>query len=367
MGDRIMLKRMACVVSALVVGGTVLTGGEAQAQTPTAVEKFYADIYALPAAERQKRLEDAAKKESTVVLLSTTQGQRGLTHLRMFNTRYPYVKVERGELNSPQSVERLIAEETAGRHLSDGTSAGIPDMGSIINELPLIARYPTPATNRVLPQFRSLLDPQNRWLPWFTGEHGISYNTNLVKAADAPKAWTDLCNAKFKGQHSYDPSENVFLSGLYTMLGEDGMKKLLECIGKNDPLIQSGHTARMTLMLAGEHMVQGDGFLFYGTQLYQKNPDKTPFKVAYEAPIMINAEGFLINKNAPNPAGVALFADYLLDDETQKFIHSEFRGVMTLPHPFFPDNVQLVSVGLLDKPVRDRLRGYWDEYVGKKR
>jgi iron(III) transport system substrate-binding protein len=333
----------------------------------SAVEELYARLAALPEAERQKQLEEGAKKEGTVVLLSTTQGQRGVNHLKLFNTKYPFVKVERGELSSPASVERFIAEETANRHLSDGTSAGIPDMGPIITEQPLVASYPTPAENRVLPQFRGLLDPQHRWLPWFTGEHGISYNTNLVKEADAPKQWMDLCNPRFKGQVSFDPSENVYLSGLYTMMGEEGMKKFLECMGKNEPLVQMGHTARMTLMLAGEHAVQGDGFLFYGTQLFQKNPEKTPFKAVYSAPVMINAEGFLISKNAPNPNGVALFADFLLSDDSQKFIRDDFRGVMTMPHPFFPDNVQLVYVGVLEKPIRDRLRGYWDEYIGKKR
>lgn len=354
----------ARVVFLLAVLAVVLPGG---ARAQTAVEKLYADLAKLPAAERQKKMEENVRKEGTVVLLSTTVGQRGVNHLRLFNNRYPNVKVERGELNSPQAVERLIAEETARRSLSDGLSAGIPDMGAIITEMPLVASYPTPAADRVLPQFRGLLDPQHRWLPWFTGEHGISYNTNLVKPEDAPREWMDLCHPRFKGKVSFDPSENVYLSGLYLMMGEEGMKKFLECMGKNDPIIQGGHTARMTVMLAGDHAVQGDGFLFYGTQLQQKNPEKVPFKAVYEAPVMINAEGFLISKNAPNPNGVALFADFLLSDESQKFIHNEFRGVMTLPHPFFPENVQLVAVGLLEKPVRDRLRGYWDEYIGKRR
>jgi hypothetical protein len=30
--------------------------------------------------------------------------------------------------------------------------------------------------------------------------------------------------------------------------------RLLECIGRNDPIVQRGHTQRMELMLAGDHM-----------------------------------------------------------------------------------------------------------------
>jgi hypothetical protein len=45
----------------------------------------------------------------------------------------------------------------------------------------------------------------------------------------------------------------------------------------------------------------------------------------------------------------------------------ENRGTTTRRHAFLPDNVRLVPVGVLDKPTRDRLRGYWDEYIGKRR
>jgi iron(III) transport system substrate-binding protein len=362
-----MLKRIACVLSWMAVCTLVPGSDGSRAQGLTAVEKHYQDLAGMPPAERQKRLEEGALKEGPAVLLSTTPGQRGVNHLKLFNTRYPNVKVERGELNSPAALERIIAEETAGRHLSDGLSAGVQDVGSIVFDNPLVARFPTPVTARILPQFRGLLDSENRWLPWFTAEHGLSYNTNLIKPEDAPKSWMDLCNPKFKGMASYDPYDAGFLAGLYTMLGEEGTKKLLECIGKNSPLIQNGHTARMTLMLAGEHAMQGDGMLFSGVQAHAKAPDKVPFKAVYEAPVMVNAEGFLINKNAPNPNGVALFADFLLSDESQKFVRDEYRGPMTLAHPYFPDNVQVIAVQLMDKPTRERLRGYWEEYVGKKR
>ena len=160
---------------------------------------------ALPAAERQKRLEEGAVKENPAFLLSTTPGQRGVNHLKLFQTKYPNVKIERGELGSQPAMERLIAEETANRHLSSGLSVGIQDVGPIVFDFPLTARYPTPVTAWIQAQYRGLMDPENRWTPWFAGEHGISYNSNLVKPEDAPKDWMALCNPKFKGKASYDP------------------------------------------------------------------------------------------------------------------------------------------------------------------
>jgi iron(III) transport system substrate-binding protein len=363
-----MLKRLACAMAGLLLASALGAGGDgASAQTLSAVEKYYADLATLPAAEREKRMMEGAAKEKAAVLLSTTPGPRGVAHLNLFHAKYPNVKIERGELNSPVALERLIAEEAANRHLSDGLSAGVQDVGSVVEDHDLVARYPTPVTARVLPQYRGLLDPQNRWLPWFTAEHGLSFNTNLIKPEEGPKEWADLCNPKFKGMASYDPFDAGFLAGLYSMLGEEETRKLIECIGKNEPLIQMGHTQRMALMLAGEHAMQGDGFLFIGELEVRKNPGKVPFKAVYSAPVLVNAEGFLINKNAPNPNGVALFADFLLSDETQKFVSEQFRGPMTLPHPYFPAEAKIINVERLDKATRDRLQKYWEQYVGKKR
>ena len=361
------VKHVVVLVAACFAFAGSVPGDRSAARAQTAVERLFSDLAALPVAERQKRIEDGARKEGAVVLIATTAGQRGVNHMKLFQNRYPTLKPERGELNSPEAVERFIAEESAGRHLSDGLSAGIPDMGVIVTEMQLVARYPTPATDRVLPQFRGLLDPENRWIPWFTGEHGISYNSRLVKVEDAPKTWMDLCDPKYKGMISFEPFENVFVSGLYAMMGEEALKRFLECIGRNDPIVQNGHTNRMTLMLAGEHAIQGDGFLFNGTMAYRKSPEKAPFKAVYEAPVLLNAEGFMISKNAPNPHAVALFSDWLLSDDSQGFMFNEFRGVLTMRHPFFPDNVQLIPFGVLDKETRERLKGYWAQYVGNRR
>ena len=44
-----------------------------------------------------------------------------------------------------------------------------------LNRRNLLARYPTPAVEALLPQYRSFIDAENRWIPWFWSEHGIAY------------------------------------------------------------------------------------------------------------------------------------------------------------------------------------------------
>src|SRR5262249_59100081 len=115
----------------------------------------------------------------------------------------------------------------------------------------------------------------------------------------------------FKGSVSYDPAENRFLSGLNAMLGEEKTRALIECIGQNDPIIQRGHTQRMELMLAGDHMLQGDNYLYHGVFMQRKNP-RAPYAIVYDVPILATNDVAVINPAPPNPSSPALFADWTL-------------------------------------------------------
>src|SRR5882724_9540468 len=263
-------------IAAAIAIALTLSGNGVSAQSGpwrlSDVEKIYAELAGLPAPERAKRIEQGARREGKLVLVHTLRGALGAGHVDLFRRRYPFLALDvAGEIGSQDAAERLLAEEAAGRHLTDAIVTAVMDLNELIRRNH-VARYPTPAVEALLPQYRAFIDPESKWIPWFWSEHGISYNTRLVPKDKAPKDWTDLCNPFFKGSVSYDPAENRFLSGLHAMLGEDRTRALLECIGRNDPIIQRGHTQRMELMLAGDHMVQGDNYLYHGVAMTRKNP-----------------------------------------------------------------------------------------------
>jgi ABC-type Fe3+ transport system substrate-binding protein len=140
----------------------------------------------------------------------------------------------------------------------------------------------------------------------------------------------------------------------------------MECIGNNDPIVVRGHPVRTTLMIAGDHAVQGDNFFYDFLSLKLKNPKKVPIQEVYEAPITIFAGAVYINKNTPRPYAAALYTDWILSDESQQFLVSEFRGPVTLPHPFLKDDAQLVVFSYETKEISDQLLGYWNKYVAKR-
>ena len=326
-------------------------------------EQIYKDLTKLSDTERAKRLEDGARKEGKLIFVHTWRGQIARDFVKAFEKRYPSIKVEMSDLGSQDAAERFIAEERTGRHLTDILSLAVPDLAVVLKQN-LVARYPTPATKKILKHYRNFIDPENRWTPWYWSEHGISYNTDLVSATQAPKDWFDLCKPTFKGQVSFDPAETRFLAGLYTMWGEEKTRQWLKCIGENQPIVQTGHTQRLELMLTGDHAVQGDNYLYQGIEAQRKNP-KAPYKIVYTAPILAFAGSMAINKNAQDSYAAALLTDWSLSDEAQNLVAGVLRGPITIKHPYLPDNIKLVTYNIVSEDITNRLHEAWNQYIGR--
>jgi len=336
----------------------------ATAQT-SAADQLYAELAKLPAPERQKRLEDGARREGKLVLIHTMRGNLSVDHVASFKKRFPFLTVElEGDIGSQDAAERLYAEETAGRHLTDVINVALPDLGTLTSKN-MLARFATPTTAAILPPYRGFIDPENRWTPWYWSEHGISYNSRLVPKDKVPTQWMDLCNPFFKDSVSFDPAEDRYLSGLYAIMGEEAVEKLLKCIGENGPIIQRGHTQRIELMLAGDHMVQGDNYLYHGIFIQKKNPS-APYAIVYSAPVMGFAGTAAINRNTPRPHAAALWTDWTLTEESQKYVASLLRGPVALKHPYLPDSAKIVTYNDAPPDVMKRLLGYWNRYVAKR-
>ena len=293
------------------------------------------------------------------------RGSLSINHVALFRKRYPFLNVSlEGDIGSQDAAERLYAEETAGRHLTDLINVALPDLTTLTAK-GMIAHFPMPSIDKVLAPYRGFIDKDGRWTPWYWSEHGISYNSNLVPKDKVPQVWMDLCNSFFKGSVSFDPAEERYLSGLYAIMGEEQTHKLLRCVGANDPIIQRGHTQRIELMLAGDHMVQGDNYLYHGITVKRKNP-RAPYAISYSVPVMGFAGVAAINKNTTRPHAAALWTEWALSEESQKYVASLLRGPVALKHPYLPDDAKIVTYTDAPADVSKRLLDTWNRYVAKR-
>ena len=148
-------------------------------------------------------------------------------------------------------------------------------------------------------------------------------------------------------------------------MGEEETHKLLKCIGANDPIIQRGHTQRIELMLAGDHMVQGDNYLYHGIAVKRKNP-AAPYAISYSVPVMGFAGVAAINSNTARPHAAALWTEWTLSEESQKYVATLLRGPIALKHPYLPDDAKIVTYTDAPADVSKRLLDTWNRYVAKR-
>jgi len=354
-------------LAAAAVAAVLFAGMQpAAAADMTAVEKLYAELGKLDKGAREARLLEGAAKEDTFNLLKSLRGKLGRDHLKLFKKRYPQIKIKMSELGSQDAAERLRSEDAAGRLLTDVVGLSLADMSALIKD-DVPARYPTPANGNILQRYHGFMDKENRWVVWYWSEHGIVYNTNLVKAKDAPKAWMDLCSSKYKGQISFDPPETRFMTSLLNVLGKEKFEKFFECIGKNEPIIMRGHTVRLNLMLAGDHGLAADQYFYKGEEAVLKNPKKAPFKAVYSAEVLATAGANIINQNTPHPYTSALYTDWAVGKESQQYLKSKFRGPVGLTHPYMPDSAVIVAQKYASSETVAYVHAVWKKYMGAKR
>ena len=324
-------------------------------------EKIYADLEKLPASERAAQIEAGARKEGAITLIQTLRSTLGDGQIALFQKRYPFLKVDwTTSLGSPEATERLLAEEAAGRHLTDAVNVAILDFAEVLQQ-DFLARYKSPVDDRVLPPYRKFADPRDRWTLSFWSDRGAIYNTNLVPPDKAPKQWMDLCDPFFKRSIEFDSVEARFVAGLYAVLGEK-LHDFMKCLGKNEPIIARGQF--LTLMLAGDHMVNADSYPYQAIAAQRKDP-LAPVGFMNSLPIISSFGGVGINRNTIHPYAAALFTDWMLSDEAQAYLATSLRGPVTLPHPYLPAGANVVAPDL-PKSLLDPLVEEWKREVERK-
>src|SRR5690349_5525798 len=132
------------IMAALAGAAALLLPHDASAQ-PSAAEQIYAEIAKLPSPERQKRIEEGARKEGRLVLIHTMRANLSVDHVALFKKRYPFLNIElEGDIGSQDAAERLYTEETAGRHFTDVINVALPDLNTLAGKN-MLARFPTQA------------------------------------------------------------------------------------------------------------------------------------------------------------------------------------------------------------------------------
>jgi len=189
--------RIARALSMLLTVGWLATASSPLAQAAT-VEELLAQINKLPAKERQRRLEEGAKKEGSLTVYSN----QGLDTIRAyaegFGKKYPFIKVDSSRLQGAKGLDRILLEHRVGKLQADVVGVDFDFIQELLGA-GVLGRHDSPEKKHFGNQF---WDKEGRWYASDYTLVVIAYNANLVKPTEAPTSYADLLNPKWKNDIS---------------------------------------------------------------------------------------------------------------------------------------------------------------------
>ena len=323
--------------------------------------ELYAKLAKLPSDQIDQILYEGAKKEGAFTYASPIEDKQMAALMEGFMKRYPGLNAQGMGGQQEDVSNRVIAEARAGRSTFDVISVGtfLKEYREVkalaeIHDLVGNARYPK--------QFRG---PD--WYSWNLLSMLIAYNTNLVKASEAPQSYADLLDPKWKGKISVDNTPDTWIFGMLAKWGFDKTYKFQkQFIQDQKALIRKGHTNQTNLLIAGAFPVSSELYAYKMAQMKNKGaPVEMVFAKEF---VSTEASGVGISSHASHPYAAMLFARFHVEPEGGQKIMAQFGRVMAHPDTKlkYPELQKVTAPETLAKMsllTAKELQEYSDQYT----
>ena len=262
-------------------------------------------------ADRQTMLEEGARKEGALLMYTSMDLEESHPLMEGFMKRYPFIKGEVYRASGEDVVQKLITEYRGRKYIADIFEGTGIDIAKMLNEqygqsfyTPRAASYP-----------RQGQDPKGFWVATRYNMLALGWNTNLVTAADAPKQYQDLLEARWRGKIGIEADDQIWLATLLEHWGESRGMEFFRRLSEQQLLIRKGHTLLANLVVAGEASIS--------PTLYNHRPQVlkrrgAPIDWRPLEPVVAVIHVISLPKNTPHPHAAMLFIDHLLSPEGQQ-------------------------------------------------
>jgi iron(III) transport system substrate-binding protein len=267
-------------------------------------------------------VEDAAKKEGSVVVY----GAGNVEHWQKINTafekKYPDLKVNLFRGNWEKVRNRIMTEGRAGSHFVDVIHVdGIN--GWVLKEADYLQPFKSEETEAFPEDFR---DPSGLLPCCFdTLTNVIGFNTRLVKNDEAPRGYQDLLDPRWKGKLGMDADEGEWFVGLYHVWGKEKTVAYFRALMKQNPSLRRGHTLLANLTGAGEFEVAVN---LFGYRVMEMKEKGETIDLVKADPLMVRPVHMALARRAPHPNAGRLYIDFTLSEEGQEIMASFGRTVV---------------------------------------
>jgi len=291
-----------------------------KASTALAATSVFAEpirAAAPPAEAVTPALIEAAKKEGKLVWYAAMDLPVSERVARSFEAKYPGITVRIERTGSERQFVRLAQEYGSNIRVVDVINASDASHFIAWKRNGWLAPYvPEDVARYFPPEHR---DAEGMFASSRIYVSSLGYNTNLVKAEDAPRSFVALLDPRWRGKivKGHPGYSGTIMTTTYQIardLGWDYFEKLAK---QNVLQVQSSVDPPKKLAL-GERAVMDDGNDFNLIQLKEQGQ---PVEVVYPAegaPLIVCPNAVL--KAAPNPNAARLFQSYLLSREGQQIL-----------------------------------------------
>ena len=341
------IRNMKVLLSGILAVTALIAASSAQSLTQQ-------EIADLKGPDRQKILEDGAKKEGKVTFYSAMVADQLLRPLTTaFMKKYPYIKAEYWQANGSAIVQKVLAETGAKSVVGDVVES--TDLSEPLIKAGVVVPFSSPELD-VYPDIYKSAD--RYWSAARLNYFSSAYNTNLVKAADTPKTYQDLLDSKWKGKLSWregsGSGNQLFVTNIIIMMGEEKAEEYFKKLSQQDVVNYSGSArALVNSVMAGEYPVALNIFAHHPIISAQKGAPVA--SIPMEPVPSITGTAMLV-KGAPNPHAAMLFIDFLQSKEGQSSLEKA---------DYFPVHPQVEINAKLDAIV-PRKAGLKENFISPK-
>ncbi|MGN1287568.1 MAG: extracellular solute-binding protein [Bradyrhizobium sp.] len=297
--------------AALTAGAVFASPARAAAPEPTAITP---DLVA------------AATKEGKLAFYSSMDLPVGEKLGKAFEAAYPGITVQIERSGSERLFQRVAQEFESNIHAADVVNSA--DASHFIPWKKsgwLMPFVPEDVAKHFPENYR---DPDGMAVTTRLWLSSIAYNTNLVKAEDAPKSFADLLDPKWIGKmvKGHPAYSGTIMTTTFQIVRELGWPYLEKLSKQRVMQVQSSTDPPKKLAL-GERAVMADGNEYGIVLLKEAGQPVEPVYPTEGTPTISGPTG--IFATAPHPNAAKLFQAWLHTRETQQFF-VDFTGQYSL-------------------------------------
>jgi iron(III) transport system substrate-binding protein len=178
-----------------------------------------------------------------------------------------------------------------------------------MSERKLFAKYAPPNAAKLSPPIQNY-DPEGYYYPTQSAEVVMAYNTQKVSAADAPKGWHDLLDAKWKDKITAgSPAYGAYAGNWVILMSKMYGWKYIEDFRKNNPLVTRSGIDTVNFLNSGESWVG----VSPSASVLQSTDKGNPLQIVYptDGAVLMIVPSAVMDK-APHPNAARLFLDFML-------------------------------------------------------